>query len=77
MKIDKDIKYGLKLGLLFLQNDKDCCIISRNRETEIWDCFIYDLKEWEETVPHDKELDPRKEISLNTEKEVVEFVKNL
>ena len=77
MKIDKDIKYGLKLGLLLLQPDKDCYIIRRNKKTRIWDCFIYDLKEWEETVPHDKELDPRKEISFNTEKEVVEFVKNL
>ena len=26
MKIDKDIKYGLKLGLLLLQPDKDCYI---------------------------------------------------
>ena len=48
MKIDKDIKYGLKLGLLLLQTDKDCYIIRHNKKTRIWDCFIYDLKEWEE-----------------------------
>lgn len=77
MKIDKDIKYGLKLGLLLLQTDKDCYIISRNKKTRIWDCFIYDLKEWEETTARDKDLDPREEVSFNTEKEVVEFVKNL
>ena len=45
MKIDKDIKYELKLGLLLLQPDKDCYIIRCNKKTRIWDCFIYDLRE--------------------------------
>ena len=77
MKIDKDIKYGLKLGLLLLQPDKDCYIIRRNKKTRIWDCFIYDLKEWEEATSSDKDLDPREEINFNTEEEVVEFIKKI
>ena len=76
MVIDKNIKYGLKIGLLILDLDEKRYVICRENN-DIWNCFIYDWEKYYEATQKDEDLEPEKELTFCSEDEVIEEIKKL